>query len=97
MSKVWTEDEIKILVQTNDKVLYGALKKLYECQTDDEKTSGATSHTNGQGFNGIDAPILTSFAKFLNECGRLSEKQKEICRRKLIKYNKQLTRLANSK
>lgn len=97
MSKVWTEDEIKTLVQTNDKVLYGALKKLYACQTDDEKTNGTTSHTNGQGFNGVDAPILTSFAKFLKECGRLSEKQKEICRRKLIKYNKQLTRLANSR
>lgn len=97
MDKVWTEEEIKTLIQTNDKVLYRALIRLYECQTEDEQSCGATNHTNGQGFNGVDAPILTSFAKFLTEYGRLSPKQKEICRRKLIKYNKQLTRLANSK
>lgn len=96
MSRVWSEEEIKTLVQTNDKVLYGALMKLYECQTEDEQSYGTTSHTNGKGFNGVDAPILTSFAKFLKECGRLSEKQKVICRRKLIKYNKQLTKLANN-
>ena len=78
MGRIWKEDEIKTLVQTNDKVLYGALMQLYECQTEDEKSCGATNHTNGKGFNGVDAPILTSFAKFLKECGRLSEKQKEI-------------------
>lgn len=94
-TRVWTEDEIRTLIQTNDKVLYGALLKLYACQTEDEQSCGATNHINGMGFNGVDAPILTSFAKFLKECGRLSSKQKEICRRKLIKYNKQLTRLAN--
>lgn len=94
-ARVWTEDEIRTLIQTNDKVLYGALLKLYACQTDDEKTNGTTKHTNGRGFNAIDAAALTSFAKFVKECGRLSEKQKEVCRRKLIKYNKQLTRLAN--
>ena len=34
--KVWTEEEIKVYVQTNDKVLYGAIKKLYNEQTADE-------------------------------------------------------------
>ena len=35
--RTWTAEEIKTLVQTNDKVLYGALKQLYNCQTADEK------------------------------------------------------------
>ena len=44
MARTWTESEIKELVQTNDKVLYGALKQLYACQTADEQawaTNGA--------------------------------------------------------
>lgn len=94
-SRVWTEDEIKNLVQTNDKVLYGALKKLYAEQTADEQESGDTHHANGAGFNGADAPILSSFAEFLNRTGFLTPKQRVIARRKLVKYNKQLTRLAN--
>ena len=81
--RVWTEEEIRVLVQTNDKVLYGALRKLYACQTDDEK------------FNGIDAGILTSFCEFLDRAGFLTVRQKEIARKKMIKYTRQLTMLAN--
>lgn len=94
--RVWTEDEIKNLVQTNDKVLYGALRKLYAEQTSDEQAAGTTKHYNGVGFNGADAKIMSSFAEFLKRTGFLTPKQKVVARRKLVKYNKQLTRLANA-
>lgn len=94
--KTWSEEEIKSLVQTNDKVLYGALKKLYACQTSDEQYAGQTKVHNGQGFNSIDAKFLTSVAQFLQRNGFLTDKQKMITRKKLVKYNKQLTRLANA-
>lgn len=94
--RVWTEEEIKTLVQTNDKVLYGALKHLYACQTADEKAEQQTNESNGVGFNGVDANILSSFCEFLNRTGFLTTRQKEIARKKLVKYNKQLTRLANA-
>lgn len=93
--RVWTAEEIKELIQTNDKVLYGALKNLYACQTADEKSMGDTVESNGVGFNGVDAPILSSMAEFLNKRGYLTDKQKVIVRKKLVKYNKQLTKLAN--
>lgn len=93
--RVWTEDEIKELVQTNDTVLYGALKKLYACQTADEQAEGHTKEYNGMGFNGVDSPILSSMAEFLLKTGFLTPKQKIIVRKKLVKYNKQLTKLAN--
>ena len=93
--RIWTEEEIKKLVQENDEVLYGALKKLYACQTADEQASGETHVINGMGFNGADAPILSSMAEFLKKTGFLTPKQKVICRKKLVKYNKQLTKLAN--
>lgn len=94
--RTWTAEEIKELVQTNDKVLYGALKKLYACQTADEQTTKTTNHQNGMGFNGVDAPILSSFCEFLIRTGFLTPKQKVIARKKLVKYNAQLTRLANA-
>ena len=94
--RVWTEDEIKNYVQTNDKVLYGALKNLYACQTADEQTNSTTTHANGAGFNATDADYLTSVSKFLIKNGYLTDKQKACVRKKLVKYNKQLTRLANA-
>lgn len=94
--RVWTEDEIKMYVQTNDKVLYGALLKLYAQQTADEQTDGNTKYYNGVGFNGADAKIMSSFAQFLKRTGFLTDKQKAVARKKLVKYNRQLTRLANA-
>ena len=93
--RTWTAEEIKTLVQTNDKVLYGALKQLYNCQTADEKAAGETREHNGMGFNGVDANIMSSFAQFLIRTGFLTDKQKVIARKKMIKYTKQLTKLAN--
>lgn len=94
--RVWTEDEIRQLVQVNDTVLYGALKKLYACQTADEKRAEATKVQNGIGFNAYDAKFLTSVAQFLIKSGFLTVKQKEVARKKLVKYTRQLTVLANA-
>lgn len=94
--RVWTEEQIKHLIQTNDEVLYDALKKLYECQTADEKTAGHTKVYNGKGFNGVDSVFLSSVSEFLLKRGFLTDKQKYIVRKKLVKYNKQLTKIANA-
>ena len=94
--RVWTDDEIRNLIQTNDTVLYRALKKLYSEQTDDEQFREHTVERNGRGFNKVDADFLTSVSKFLNSRGFLTDKQKVATRRKLVKYTKQLTRLANA-
>ena len=94
--RIWTEEEIRNLVQTNDKVLYGAIKKLYAEQTADEQREGHTKHYNGVGFNGADSRFMSSIAEFLKRTGFLTDKQKAVARRKLVKYNKQLTRLANA-
>lgn len=95
MAKVWTEDEIRDMIQTNDKVLYGALKKIYGEQTADEQRAGETKYHNGVGFNGADSKFMSSICEQLIRRGWLSDKQKYYARKKLIKYNKQLTRLAN--
>ena len=93
--RIWTEEEIKSLIQTNDTVLYRALKKLYAEQTADEQATGETREHNGKGFNGIDAKFLSSVSEFLIARGFLTAKQKTATRQMLKKYTKQLTRLAN--
>ena len=94
--KVWSEDEIARLIQTNDKVAGKALEKLYDCQTAEEQAIGETRVQNGAGFNGADARILSSMAEFFKKTGFLTPKQLVVVRKKLVKYNKQLTRLANA-
>ena len=93
--KIWTIEEMKNLIATNDTVLYKSLIVLYNGQTADEKACGETTHNNGIGFNGVDAPILTSFAEFLKTTKFLTAKQKVIARKKLPKYAKQLVTVAN--
>ena len=93
--KIWTVDEIKHLILTNDEVLYRALKKLYELQTADEKAHKETTESNGVGFSSFDAEFMTSAAEFLIKTGFLTEKQKFYVRKKIVKYSKQLTKVAN--
>ena len=93
--KIWTVEEMKNLIATNDHVLYRALVVLYNGQTEGEKECGETLYDNGIGFNGVDAPILTSFAEFLIRNKFLTVKQKALARKKLPKYAKQLVRVAN--
>lgn len=83
------------------------LEAIYERQTADEKEAEATSHHNGVGFNGIDAAILSSFAKQVKawkakpEGARyprpLSEKQLALARKKMKKYAGQLARIAEER
>ena len=93
----WTKDQMKEFVQNNDKVLYGALLALYDCQTADEKCDGTTHHYNGAGFNGVDSEFLSSVSESLKKYGRLTDKQKVVTRKKLVKYMGQITNLANAK
>ena len=91
----WTQEQMADFIQNNDKVLYSALQALYKCQTDEEKSSKDALLQNGVGFNGVDAPFLSSVAQFLNKNGFLTEKQKVLTRKKLVKYMRQITNMAN--
>lgn len=95
VKKKWTEENIRTLVQTNDGVLYGALMQLYKRQTSAEKRDGTTRVRNGEGFNSIDANFMSSLAIYYMRHGYLTDNQKIVARRKLQKYTKQLTKIAN--
>jgi hypothetical protein len=94
-TKIWTADEIKALLTTNDKFVMRSIVKLFERQTIDEQAVDGTSHSNGVGFNGTDAFIMSRFAKFFMERGYMTPKQLAIGKRKIMKYAKQLANIAN--
>ena len=96
-SKTWTAETIRENILKSDAWLKRAIIAIYERQTADEKASGETSHNNGVGFNGADSFILSSFAEQIKARGTLSPKQTEIARKKMPKYAKQLTSIANNK
>lgn len=94
--KVWTKEEIKDLMERRDDVLITCMLKVYNQQTETERCYGETIEANGKGFNGCDAEILSSFCRFYQERGYLTEKQISIARKKMKKYAKQVTDLANA-
>ena len=93
--KVWEKEKIAELVQTNDRMLYESLTRLYDRQTDAEKNMEATVEHNGVGFNGVDGKFLSSLAKSYRQYGRLTDRQKAAARKSLKKYTGQITRMAN--
>ena len=70
--------------------LIGDLLFLHSKQTADEQTTKHTRGTNKQGFNKIDAPIMTSIADWYIKTGFISHKQQALVEKKLMKYRKQL-------
>jgi hypothetical protein len=94
-TKVWTKEEIKDLIGKSNKMVSRSLVKLFEKQTEDEKSSEETKHHNGVGFNGTDGKFLSSLAKQVLQGRTLTEKQLTHARKKLIKYSGQLAKIAN--
>lgn len=106
----WTPERIRAKLATSDVMVERSILKLYERQTSTEQATESTQEHNGVGFNGVDAPLLSSFATYImrmsrpsvdgryparREGARLTEKQRVIARRKLQKYAAQLARIAN--
>lgn len=92
---VWTKEAIKARLLGSDLWLCRGILAIHARQTADEQACGATVEDNGVGFNGVDAEILSSFAKQYKERGFLSKRQIEIARKKMVKYSGQLANIAN--
>jgi len=70
----------------------GAIR-IFENQTADEQNVGDTVENNGIGFTGVDAGILSSFAKQIIKGRTMSLKQQAILFKKMPKYAGQLERM----
>ena len=93
----YTKDQIKEMLATRDIAVAKGVLAIYAYQTAVEQAAESTNQDNGVGFNGADAPILSSFAKQLQAGRTLSVKQLAIARRRILKYAGQLCKIANAK
>jgi len=92
----WTVEEIKQMLLTRKDAVMKGMCRIYELQTEQEKNVGDTIENNGIGFNGVDGEIMSSFVQFYKAKGFLTEKQMVIAQKKMPKYAKQLTKIANN-
>ena len=93
----WNAPLIKERLLRSDKWVTEGIVRIYEYQTAEEQNSDATLEDNGVGFNGVDAELLSSFARQISQNGTLSTKQMPYARNKLLKYSGQLAKIANTK
>lgn len=95
--KVWTKEEIKEKLSTDDRWLLRGLLALYKKQTNEEKAYRVTKEHNNVGFNAADADFLSGMARILVEGKTLTNNQIAAVRKSMLKYSGQLTRIANKK
>jgi hypothetical protein len=94
--RIWTKEEIYTGIATNYRWLTAAILTLYQNQTQEEQQKRITVEYNKKGYNGIDAPFMSSLAQCLQAGRELSPKQQDAARCVLRKYSGQLTKIANS-
>jgi hypothetical protein len=89
----------------SDQWLIRGILAIYRNQTAGEQTSESTIDDNKIGFNGVDAGIMTSFAKQIlawqsqtnpRHNTPLSEKQIASARKIMLKYSGQLAKIARN-
>jgi len=95
MEKIWTKEEIKKNLLISKTWLTKAIIAIYNKQTESEKYSEITSLYNKVGFSAFDAPRLSYYAKWLLSGRSLSGRHLDIARKKMLRYSKQLAKIAN--
>lgn len=95
MTKIWTDQEIVELLERNDAAVMRGIIAIYQRQTEDEKSTGDTSHRNGRGFNSVDAKYMTYLAKYCQANRKLTGDHLVKARAKIKKYRRQLVEIAN--
>ena len=97
ITKKQTHDFVKKQLATNKAWALKALLKIFNFQTKDEQEYEHTRILNKVGFTGVDAEILSSFAKQYLTRGFLSPKQMTLVYKKMPKYWMQIIKISDKK
>jgi hypothetical protein len=84
---------VKQMLASNPTWAVRGLLRIYEFQTESEKSIGETTEDNGVGFSGADAHILSSFADQIKAGRQMSVKQMAMIYKKMPRYSGQLVRI----
>lgn len=95
VNKVWSVNDIKENIIKSDIWLTKAILAIYSLQTASEQASEVTIHINHVGFSAFDALRMSYYAKWLKSGRTLSGTHKDLARKKILRYVKQLTKIAN--
>lgn len=90
MTKKATIDHWKGKLGSNVGWAVRGLMAIYKNQTDEEKNTKATLESNGLGFTGFDAELLTGIAEQYKITGALYPGQKRVLLKRMPKYANQL-------
>ena len=88
---------IVALLARNDRAVEAAMVALYREQTEDEKTTSTTKHSNGRGFNFNHAERGTYYAKWVLSGRTLTGHHLDAARRMATFYARQLGEIAERK
>ena len=94
-TKKWEQAEIEKLLTKSDEMVRRSVLKLYEYQTAGEQRVNYTMYFNRVGFNRPDSFYLSDIARLLKYGNKLTDKQIWKARKTIMKYTKQLTKIAN--
>jgi hypothetical protein len=92
-----TKPFIKTMLLSDQRWLMRGIVAIFEKQTYDEQQTEQTKEHNGVGFNGVDAELLSSFAKQIKAGRTLTTKQLAFAQKKMPKYAGQLLQIAKEK
>lgn len=94
---MWTKESITQLLDRSNRAVERAIVAIYNRQTEDEKSSGTTTHSNGRGFSGAHAELGTYYAKWILSGRSLTGHHLEKARRMSKRYVAQLLEEAQQK
>lgn len=95
VERIWTAEEIRENILTRINWLERAISAIHRFQVEDEKQEKQTKYKNSVGFNIADSRLLSSFAESINAGLHLTPEQVEVAKSKMVKYARQLARIAN--
>lgn len=94
---VWNEAKIAKLLNTNDQAVGRAIIAIYDRQTQDEKATSNTRHTNGRGFRANHASKGSYYARWCLGGRKLTGHHLDNARKIALHYVRQLAEVANAR
>lgn len=96
-TKQWTRDEIDTILRTKPGAVERAMLRLYDRQTEDEKSTSHTRHDNARGFSSAFASRGSYYARWVLGGRELTGQHREKALRIALTHSKQLVEIANAR
>lgn len=90
VTKKFTTEYVRMKLNTDFNWAIAGVQRILENQTEDEARCESTDDSNGIGFTGVDAKILTSIAKQYQKNKKISNGQLAVLYKCMPKYSKQI-------